>query len=86
MRHLALASILLLTAASPVPAQTASSPAPPANAMKLSELMAKVEKRDKFQYISDVEWSPQGYYEVTYFMNDKAKVDIKLDPVSGELK
>jgi hypothetical protein len=80
----AFASVALLTGAAF--AQSTSSPVPPPNAMKLSELIAKVEKRDKFQYISDVEWSQSGYYEVTYYTNDKAKVQINLDPVSGQPK
>jgi hypothetical protein len=87
MRYLTLASIILLaTAPDFALAQTSPSTKPPATAMKLSDLVAKVEKRDKFLFISEIQWSEQGYYEVTYFMNDKAKVDIKLDPVSGELK
>jgi hypothetical protein len=80
----ALAAVALLTGAAS--AQSTSSPVPPPNAMKLSELIAKVEKRDKFQYISEIDWSQSGYYEVTYYTNDKAKVLINLDPVSGQPK
>lgn len=67
-------------------AQTAAPPVPPQNSMKLSQLIAKVEQRDKFQYIKDVEWEREGYYEITYYTTDKAKVEIKLDPVSGQPK
>jgi hypothetical protein len=54
--------------------------------MKLSEIIASVERRDKFQYIKEVEWEQEGYYEVTYYTTDKAKVEIKLDPVTGQPK
>jgi hypothetical protein len=67
-------------------ADDAAPPIPPQNGMKLSQLIAKVEGRDKFQYIKDVEWEQEGYYEVTYYTTDKAKVEIKLDPVSGQPK
>lgn len=58
-------------------------PTPPKNAMKLSEIIAKVEQRDNFHYIDDIEWDDGGY-DVTYYTNDKAKVEIKFDPVSGQ--
>jgi len=67
-------------------AQTAAPSVPPQDSKKLSQLIAGVEQRDKFQYIKDVEWDEEGYYEITYYTTDKAKVEIKLDPVSGQPK
>ena len=67
-------------------AQTSAPPVPPQNGMKLSQLIAKVEQRDKFQYVKEIEWEQEGYYDVTYYTTDKAKVEIKLDPVSGQPK
>jgi hypothetical protein len=61
------------------------SPLPPTNAMKLSEIVAKVEQRDGFRYVDEIEWD-DGSYSVTYFTADKAKVEIKFDPVTGEPK
>lgn len=58
---------------------------PPQNAMKLSEIIAKVEQRDGFRYIDEIEWD-RGLYEVTYYTTDKAKVEIRFDPVTGEPK
>lgn len=57
---------------------------PPDNAMKLSEIVAKVEQRQDFRYVDDIEWSEEGYYDVTYYTTDKAKVEIKYNAVSGE--
>ncbi|MET3660533.1 PepSY domain-containing protein [Aquamicrobium ahrensii] len=59
--------------------------APPPNAMKLSEIVAKVEQRDGFRYIDEIEWE-RGLYEVTYYTTDKAKVEIRFDPLTGEPK
>lgn len=67
-------------------AQSSASAIPPQNSMKLSQLIAKIEQRDQFQYIKDIEWEEEGYYDVTYYTKDKAKVEIKLDPVSGQPK
>lgn len=57
--------------------------APPADSKKLSEIVAKVEQRDGFRYIDDIEWD-DGAYEVTYYTTDKAKVEIRFDPVTGD--
>ena len=58
---------------------------PPQNAKKLSEIVAKVEQRQDFRYISEIDWD-DGAYEVTYYTTDKAKVEIKYDPLTGEPK
>lgn len=76
------AAVLLLSAS--VQAQTTQLPVPPENAMKLSEIIAKIEQRDQFRYIDEVDWDEEGYYEVTYYTSDKAKVEIKIDPATGE--
>ena len=58
---------------------------PPANAKKLSEILAKVEQRNDFRYVKEVDWDSGGY-TVTYYTTDKAKVEITYDPVTGEPK
>ncbi len=68
------------------PAFAQSMVQPPAKGMKLSELIAKVETRDKFLYVSQIDWSESGYYEVIYYTSDKAKVELHLDAVTGEAK
>lgn len=57
---------------------------PPQNALKLSEIVAKIEQRNDFRYVSEIEWNREGYYDITYFTGDKAKVEIKIDAVSGQ--
>lgn len=58
--------------------------APPPNARPLSEIVAMVEKRDGFRYIDEVDWDEDGFWEVTYYTADRAKVEIRYDPVSGD--
>ena len=60
-------------------------PLPPPNAKKLSEIIAKVEQRDGFRYVKEVDWD-SGAYTVTYYTSDKAKVEITYDPVTAEPK
>ena len=58
-------------------------PLPPANTKKLSEIIAKVEQRNDFRYVKEVDWD-SGAYTVTYYTTDKAKVQITYDPVTAE--
>ena len=83
-RRLATAlSLCLFVIAGPAMAQ--DSPAvPPQNAMKLSAILATVEGRDSFHYVSSVEWNEEGYYDVVYFTTDKARVELKVDAVTGK--
>jgi Peptidase propeptide and YPEB domain len=57
---------------------------PPANAIKLSAIVAKVEQRADFRYVDRIEWDTGGFYDITYFTTDKARVEIKINPVTGE--
>ncbi|HEV2502951.1 MAG TPA: PepSY domain-containing protein [Mesorhizobium sp.] len=75
-----LAAISLIAVVAPAGAQTRD--VPPANAKKLSEIVAKVEQRADFAFIDEVDWDNKGY-EVTYFTKDGAKVEIKFDPVTA---
>jgi hypothetical protein len=67
-------------------AQTAPPPIPPEKSLRLSEIIAKVEQRDQFHYIDEIDWDEEGVYDVIYYTSDKAKVEIKIDPVTGEAK
>jgi hypothetical protein len=57
---------------------------PPDKAMRLSQIVANVEGRDGFRYIDEIEWDEDGYYDVVYFTTDKAKVEMKFNPVTGQ--
>jgi hypothetical protein len=77
-------SLALLASAAVAVAQDNKPPVPPENAMKLSAIIATVEQRDAFQYVGDIEWNDEGYYDVVYFTTDKAKVEMKFNPVTGK--
>ncbi len=85
MNRTAIVLLTIATLASGVAfAQDRPSPIPPENARKLSQILATVEQRSDFRYVSNVEWDEDGYYDITYFTGDKAKVEIKIDAVTGE--
>ena len=79
---IALVAMLVLPTASA--AQDNAPPVPPENAMKLSAIIATIEQRDSFHYVSEVDWDTDGYYNVIYFTTDKAKVEMKIDAVTGK--
>lgn len=51
---------------------------------KASEIVATIEKRPDFKYLEEVRWNEQGYYDVTYHTADKARVEMKIDAVTGQ--
>lgn len=70
-------------------AQTPADPEtglPPKDARKASEIVAQIEQRPDFRYLESLDWDEDGYYEVTYHTGDKAKVEIKIDPVTGKTR
>jgi hypothetical protein len=69
--------------AAPAWAQT-QPPIPPEKSLKLSEIIARIEQRDQFRFINEIDWDEEGFYDITYYTSDKAKVEIKIDPVTGE--
>lgn len=71
-------------AAGQAQAQTREPPVPSDKALKLSDIIAKIEQRGQFRFISSAEWNTDGYYNVTYYTTDNAKVELKIDAISGE--
>lgn len=57
---------------------------PPDNALKASEIIARIEARNDFRYLDEAQWDQDGYYEIVYFTGDKARVEIRINPVTGE--
>lgn len=74
--RLALASAILIGA-------SLSAYAAPPEGSKLSEIIAKVEQTADLQYIDEVDWNERGYYEIEYLLKNGAKVEIKIDPKTG---
>jgi hypothetical protein len=80
------ALLALIAISSAAEAQATSISAPPPNSKKLTEILAKVEGRDKFKFISEVDWSQTGFYDIYYYTTDNAKVELHIEPVSGDAK
>ena len=76
MRTVLVAILLAATSA------TAFAAAP--EGAKLSEIISRIEQQADVQYIDEVDWNDRGYYEIEYFMKNGAKVEIKIDPKTGE--
>lgn len=72
-------AVILLTA--PVFAD----PAPPADAVALSKIIAKLEQQADFAHIKEIDWD-DGLYEVEYRTKDGGSREVKLDPRTGELR
>lgn len=51
---------------------------------KLSQVIAKLEQTPDVHYIDEVDWSDRGYYEVEYVTKNGARVEVKIDPKTGE--
>ncbi|MFN3546357.1 MAG: PepSY domain-containing protein [Mesorhizobium sp.] len=59
---------------------------PPQNAKPLSEILAGIEARGDVAYFDEVEWDDDGYWEIKYYRIGGGKVEIDVDPVSGEAR
>ncbi len=84
-RPLLFAAALFIFATTDVNAQDAAE-MPPADGQKLSAIIAKVETRPDFRYVSEISWDATDGYRVVYHTTDKARVEINYDPVTAEPK
>lgn len=57
---------------------------PPEGAKPLSEILAGIEAGGDVAYFDEIEWEDDGHWEVKYYRADGSKVEIDVDPVSGE--
>jgi hypothetical protein len=75
---------LVLASAILVGASLIAYAAPPEGS-KLSEIIAKVEQTADLHYIDEIDWSERGYYEIEYFLKNGTKVEVKIDPKTGNI-
>ncbi|WP_252913409.1 PepSY domain-containing protein [Aliihoeflea aestuarii] len=59
---------------------------PPAGSMPLSEILANIEAEAGFGYFDEIDWDDDGYWEIEYYRADGAKVEIDIDPASGQAR
>lgn len=83
MRSTSLFALFAFAFASlPLPALAA----PPADALPLSRIVAGIEAAGDVAWFEEVEWDDDGYWEIEYRRPDGAKVEIKVDPVTGAVR
>ena len=80
MKTLIATALVSIAFAAPAFAQ----PAP--DAMPLSEILAGIEAEEGFGYFDEIDWDSDGYWEVEYYRADGAKVEVDIDPVSGQAR
>lgn len=65
--------------------QPAVAEAPPSDAMPLSEIIAALEEGEHdLAYFKEIEWDDRGYWDIEIRRSDGAKVEIEIDPMTGE--
>lgn len=84
MRIFPAAALTLTLGLGLAPALAIAAP-PPADGMKLSQIVAQVETSTgaALAYIDELEWDDDGYWEVKYITTDGRKIEEKLDPRTG---
>ncbi|MGF1651667.1 MAG: PepSY domain-containing protein [Hyphomicrobiaceae bacterium] len=58
--------------------------APPSDARPLSEIIASIEASGDVAWFDEIEWEDDGYWEIEYYRPDGAKVEVRINPVTGE--
>lgn len=56
---------------------------PPADALPLSAIVTALETQYEIEFIDEIEWDDDGHWEVEFYTTDGAKVELKIDPVTG---
>jgi hypothetical protein len=59
---------------------------PPTDALPLSQIIQTLEQRGDVAYFGDIEWEDDGYWEIEYITRDGQKREVKVDPVSGQIR
>ncbi|MFB2531853.1 PepSY domain-containing protein [Paracoccus sp. p4-l81] len=59
---------------------------PPADALALSKVIATLESSvgADLAYVDQIDWDDDGYWEVEYKTRAGAKVEVKIDPLTGQ--
>lgn len=57
---------------------------PPADALPLSTIVAALEQQFEIEFIDEIDWDDDGYWEIEFFTKTGAKVELRIDPVTGQ--
>jgi hypothetical protein len=75
---------LLALAMSPAWARDDRVRAPKPNARPLSGIIALVEKREGLSHVEEIERDEDGFLEVAWHEDDRARVEIAVNTVTGD--
>jgi hypothetical protein len=84
MKPMLVAALILGAPALALGAPALALAAPPPEARPLSEILQAIEAQGDVRYFDEIEWDDDGYWEIEYYDMDGRKVEIHVDPVSGE--
>ncbi|WP_018631822.1 PepSY domain-containing protein [Neomegalonema perideroedes] len=84
MTRATLAALLSTGAFLAAPAAALADRPPPAGALKLSEILTKVEAAHDVGYVDEANWDDDGYWEIEFVSASGAKTEIRVDPLTGE--
>lgn len=59
---------------------------PPPGSIPLSDIILSFEETGDVAYFDEIEWDDDGYWEIEFRRPDGAKVEIKIDPLTGEAR
>jgi hypothetical protein len=59
---------------------------PPADALPLSVIVTGLETQYDIQFIDEIDWDEDGYWDVEFYTKAGAKVELKINPVTGEAR
>jgi hypothetical protein len=57
---------------------------PSAEALPLSAIVSNLEKQFDIEFIDGIDWDEDGYWEIELYTKDGAKVELRIDPVTGQ--
>ncbi len=56
---------------------------PPANALPLSQILAKIETNQGVRSFTEIEWEDDGYWDIRFLNADNRRTRARIDPVTG---
>ena len=59
---------------------------PPSDAKPLSAIVSALEEQFDIEFIDEIDWDDDGYWEIELYTKDGAKVELRIDPVTGQAR
>lgn len=75
---------MLASAVSLVTLPALAQSVPPAGALPLSQVVAKVEANQPVRVFTAVEWEDDGYWDMEFINTGNRRTAVRIDPFTGE--